>query len=168
MDFLRDFIFFLVGLILSVILSVIVGFFVFVLAPSFYQRAHADEFQPLTRAEPIVRMVLQEAAHEPFEGIVAVAGTALDRMDDDRWPSTAQEVIYQPAQFTGMSIMLRNYSESQIMKARAAVFVAREGHRPCGEVLWYHTVRVDPKWNKLPWVHRSCQIGDHIFYGNPS
>ena len=151
-----------ISIILKLIIVVLVLAALGILQPS-----QSSDFQPLTRDEPVVRMVLQEAAHEPFEGMVAVAGTAFDRMNDARWPSTAQEVIYQPAQFTGMSIMLRNYSESQIIKARAAVFVARDGYRPCGEVLWYHTVRVDPDWNKLRWIQRSCQIGDHIFYGNP-
>ena len=35
------------------------------------------EFKPLTREEPIVRMVLQEAANEPFAGMVAVAGVTV-------------------------------------------------------------------------------------------
>lgn len=122
------------------------------------------EFKPLTRAEPIVRMVLQEAANEPFAGMVAVAGVALDRIRDNRWPNTAREVIYFPAQFTGMGITLRKYSEGQIDKARTAVEIALSGTRPCGIVFWYHTTEVTPSWRKR--LTMKCQLGVHIFYGD--
>lgn len=124
--------------------------------------ALADEFKPLTRDEPIVRMVLQEAVSEPLAGQVAVAGVALDRMSDPRWPSTAKDVIYQPWQFTGMRAKLRDYTREEIEEARLAVELARSGTRPCGNVLWYHTTEVSPAWANN--VQVSCQIGDHIFY----
>jgi N-acetylmuramoyl-L-alanine amidase len=122
------------------------------------------DFKPLTRTEPIVRMVLQEAANEPFAGMVAVAGVALDRIRDDRWPDTARDVVYSPAQFTGMGIALRRYSQAQIKKARIAVEIALSGTRPCGEVLWYHTTEVKPSWRERLTI--KCQLGVHIFYGD--
>jgi N-acetylmuramoyl-L-alanine amidase len=122
------------------------------------------EFKPLTREEPVVRMVLQEAANEIFAGQVAVAGVAYDRLTDSRWPATLHGVIYQPAQFTGMSIRLRDYSQAQITRARIAVAVAESGTRPCGTVLWYHTNYVSPSWRKR--LARKCQLGVHIFYGD--
>ena len=122
------------------------------------------EFKPLTRAEPIVRMVLQEAANEPFVGMVAVAGVALDRMLDRRWPSSEHAVVYQPAQFTGMGIALRQYSEAQITRARLAVAEAYLGTRPCGAVFWYHTTDVKPSWRERLAV--KCRLGAHIFYGD--
>ncbi len=122
------------------------------------------EFKPLTREEPIVRMVLQEAANEPFAGMVAIAGVALDRMLDRRWPSSEHAVVYQPAQFTGMGIALRQYSEAQITRARIAAAEAVIGTRPCGTVLWYHTTEVTPSWRKRLTVQ--CQLGAHIFYGD--
>ena len=122
------------------------------------------EFKPLTQAEPIVRMVLQEAANEPFAGMVAIAGVALDRMVDRRWPSSEHAVVYQPAQFTGMGIALRRYSEAQIIRARVAVAIAITGTRPCGTVLWYHTTDVTPSWRTRLAV--KCQLGVHLFYGD--
>lgn len=127
--------------------------------------AQASEFKLLTRAEPVVRMVLQEAAHEPIAGMVAVAGVALDRVADRRWPSTAKQVVYQPWQFTGMAIKLRRYSETQITQARIAVAIAEGGHRPCGTVLWYHTDWVSPKWDYNK-INVACVIGGHIFYAD--
>lgn len=126
--------------------------------------AKGNDFKPLSRAEPIVRMVLQEAANEPFVGMVAVAGVAYDRLLDRRWPSTLRDVIYQHAQFTGMNITLRHYSQTQITRARIAVVVAEEGTRPCGTVLWYHTTDTAPSWRKRLTV--KCQLGAHTFYGD--
>lgn len=139
---------------------------IFIAMMSMVSPAWGDDFAPLTREEPIVRMVLQEAANEPLAGLVAIAGVALDRMVDRRWPSSEHAVVYQPAQFTGMGIKLRKYSEAQITRARHAVAEAILGVRPCGTVLWYHTDEVTPKWRTRLTV--KCQLGAHIFYGDES
>ena len=122
------------------------------------------DFKPLTRAEPVVRMVLQEGANEPFAGMVAIAGVAYDRVLDRRWPSSEWDVVYEPAQFTGMGIALRRYSQAQVTRARIAVAEAITGTRPCGSVLWYHTTDVSPTWSRQLTV--KCQLGVHIFYGD--
>ncbi len=120
---------------------------------------------PLTRAEPIARMVLQEANNEPFDGMVAVAGVAFDRISDPRWPNNAHDVVYQPYQFSGMSLRLGAYTVEQISTARFAVSLARLGSRPCGtSVFWYHTLQVYPVWAKQ--VVERCRVGNHIFYGD--
>ncbi len=124
--------------------------------------AAAHEFQPLTRAEPVVRLVLQEANGEPFRGMITVAGTVFDRAADRRWPNTVRDVVYQPHQYEGMARMLRNYTQSEITKARAAVVWAKRGWRPCGRVLWFHNFTVLPVWTKS--LHISCIIHNHIFY----
>jgi len=125
--------------------------------------ARAD-FKPLTRDEPVVRMVLQEGANEPFAGMVAIAGVAYDRAVDQRWPASVMGVVYEPAQFTGMDLSLRDYSQAQVTRARLAVVEAYLGTRPCGVVLWYHTDQVYPVWRKRLTV--KCQLGAHIFYGD--
>ena len=124
---------------------------------------HANEFKVLTRAEPVVRMVLQEANNEPFAGMVAVAGVALDRVQDPRWPDTKKDVIYQRHQFTGMSVRFRNYRRDQITRARIAVATAEVGVRPCGTVLYYHHEDVKPEWDYTK-IEVACQLGEHVFY----
>ena len=135
----------------------------FALATVICSYGQVHPFKPLSRAEPIVRMVLQEAIHEPFAGLIAVAGVALDRMEDRRWPTTADRVVRQPYQFTGMSIKLRNYSRKQITRARLAVAVAENGERPCGTVLWYHATWMIPAWDYNK-IEIACRLGGHIFY----
>ncbi len=118
---------------------------------------------PLTRAEPVVRMVLQEANNEPFDGMVAVAAVAFDRAGDSRWPDDVRSVIYQPRQFSGMSLRLGSYTVAQIQKARTAVRMARFGARPCGpSVFWFHTHAVNPIWNQE--MVLACKIGNHVFW----
>ncbi len=128
--------------------------------------ANAQDFKPLTRAEPIVRLVLQEANGEPFDGMVAVAGTVFDRMADPRWPDTIKAVVYQNNgrvwQYSGMALRLRRYSQSSITKARVVVGIARLGGRPCGHVLWFHNFTVYPDWAESFKI--ACIIGGHIFY----
>jgi N-acetylmuramoyl-L-alanine amidase len=120
------------------------------------------EIKPLTRDEPLVRMVLQEANGEPFEGMVAVVGVALDRVIDRRWPDTIKEVVYQPWQFTGMRSKIGKYTNDQIELARFMVLIAKNNVRPCGRVLWYHRDDVEPSWAKR--LEVACVIGRHIFY----
>ncbi len=120
---------------------------------------------PLRKNEPVVRMVLQEASGEPFTGMVAVAAVAMDRVTDQSWPSTIQEVIYQPAQFTGMNFPIKDYPLKDIKLARVAVLFAQRGQRPCGAAYWYHATWMvkTPAWaGKL---RRLCIIGQHVFYG---
>lgn len=124
------------------------------------------QFKPLTRSEPVVRMVLQESNNEPFYGMVAVAGTAFDRMEDKRWPSTLDNVVRQPMQYEGMSIRFKNYSVADIEMARAAVRIARAGVRPCGKVTHFHATYIQrpSKWpSKYKFI---CRIGNHKFYGD--
>jgi N-acetylmuramoyl-L-alanine amidase len=119
---------------------------------------------PSRTAEPIARMVLQEANTETFLGKVVVAGVALDRMEDPRWPATEHAVVYQPWQFTGMHNRFGRYTAANVAEARAAVRSAKAGLRPCGRALWYHNGNVLPAWTKRLQVN--CRIGRHIFYGD--
>ena len=123
----------------------------------------AAHSHPLTRDEPVVRMVLQEANNEPFDGMVAVAATVFDRVSDSRWPDTVRGVVYQRDQYTGMALRLGSFSMEQIALAREAVRLARLGFRPCGRsVFWYHTHAVNPWWNQE--LVLACKIGNHVFW----
>jgi spore germination cell wall hydrolase CwlJ-like protein len=130
--------------------------------------AHGANRLPLQ--EPIVAMLLQEAANEPFVALVTIAGVALDRAEDPRWPNDVTRVIFQPWQFTGMRKPYKRpyseFSEKQIQRARWAVQLAVQGLRPCGgRVLWYHATYINrpARW---PSMWESCRYGKHIFYGD--
>lgn len=136
------------------------------LAEVFAEPGPGEDFiRPLSRDEPVVRMVLQEANGEPLNGMVAVAAVALDRTAAPNWPSTMHEVIYQPGQFTGMSLPIKAYPLRDIRHARVAVHMAQRGQRPCGLAYWYHATWMakPPAWAAR--LRRLCVIGQHAFYG---
>lgn len=135
----------------------------FAVISSAFSQEHLSSVKVLSRAEPVVRMVLQEANNEPFMGLVTVAGVALDRKEDPRWPNTKEAVVRQPGQFEGMQIKIRNYGRRAIARARIAVKVAARGYRPCGTVYWYHATYVKPRWDYSK-IEFACQIGEHVFY----
>ncbi len=124
----------------------------------------ASVFAPALK--PLVFMLLQEANGEPYDGMVAVAGVALDRAEHRQWPDSLDEVLYQPSQFTGMWFDPKAYTPSQIDNAQGAALLALGGLRPCGLVYWYHAtwMATYPAWAASPKVKISCIIGDHIFY----
>ena len=109
-------------------------------------------------------MVLMEAVGESYNGQVAVAGVAFDRVADKRWPGTRSAVVYQPWQFTAMRGKLKHFTTAEIAGARKAVASAAAGARPCGTALWYHNETVAPGWAKHTTL--VCQIGNHLFYGD--
>ena len=124
-----------------------------------------DFIRPLSRDEPLVRMVLQEANGEPLLGMVSVAAVAIDRAASPGWPATVREVVYQPNQFTGMMISIKKYPLRDIRHARVAVHFAQRGQRPCGAAYWYHATWMakPPTWAGR--LRRLCVIGQHVFYG---
>jgi N-acetylmuramoyl-L-alanine amidase len=125
------------------------------------KRACSEEH--LTGDNVLLRAVLQEAESEPLDGMVAVAGVALDRAADRRWPGTPRDVLLQPAQFEGMSRPLRNHSARARALAEQAVLLAVSGHRPCGTVLYFHAEWMTPSWD-FEKIQPACQIGGHVFY----
>lgn len=113
----------------------------------------------------LTHVVAGEAGHEPWVGRIAVAGVVIDRMDDERWPSTVAGVLLQKAQFTFLWEKKPGTIEPNVLReARIATEVAERGVRPCGQgVYWYHADYIAaPLWTKKLTV--ACHIGHHIFY----
>ncbi len=52
-----------------------------------------------TEKQLMAQLVHAEAKGEPYEGKVAVAHVILNRVEDEHFPDTVSEVIYQPGQF---------------------------------------------------------------------
>lgn len=49
--------------------------------------------------ELLAKIIYAESGHESYEGQVAVGSVILNRVQDDRFPDTIRDVIYQPNQF---------------------------------------------------------------------
>lgn len=102
----------------------------------------------------LAALIQCEAVGECYEGQVAVGAVVMNRVADPRFPSTIQEVIYQPGQFTPVKsgkvervLNSGNINESCLMAAREAFSGVsnvgtctrfRRGTREGGIVIQHH------------------------------
>jgi spore germination cell wall hydrolase CwlJ-like protein len=120
--------------------------------------AHAEE-----GGGTLFWMLAGEAAFEPLVGQAAVAGVALDRVEDSRFPNTLLGVLTQSGAFYGLRRPMVIYPLRIQNQIREAIRLARAGWRPCGHVLWFDNVEAFgmPSWAA---GKRACTIGQHTFF----
>lgn len=118
--------------------------------------------------------IYREAAHEPFEGKVAIAQVTLNRVNDGRFAEDVCGVVYQKNIIMQKVVCQFSWYCDSIAKNRpinnqlynesmeVAKKVLLEGFRLdiLQNALYYHAVYVKPNW---PYV-RIAKIGNHIFY----
>lgn len=108
----------------------------------------------------LARLVEAEAGIEPYEGKVAVANVVLNRIKDSRYPDTLEGVIYQPYQFSGVSMM---YDGRPIGDdCYRAVEDALNGYNPVADCISFWADYLDqssPLWN----LSIKYKIGGHVF-----
>lgn len=93
------------------------------------------------RAEKLLASIIFcEAGNQSFTGQVAVGAVVLNRMANEAYPDTMEEVIYQPGQFcpagSGWLGRVRStdgYTESAMQAAEAAL----AGENPIGDCLYF-------------------------------
>lgn len=118
--------------------------------------------------------IYREAAHEPFEGKVAVAQVTINRVNDGRFSSDICGVVYQKniimqkvvCQFSwycdtsARTRPIHNDLYKESMEVAKKVLL--EGFRLdiLQNALYYHAVYVKPNWP----YQRITKIGNHIFY----
>ena len=93
------------------------------------------------RAEKLLASIIFcEAGNQSFTGQVAVGAVVLNRMANEAYPDTMEEVIYQPGQFcpagSGWLDRVRStdgYTESAMQAAEAAL----AGEYPIGDCLYF-------------------------------
>lgn len=93
------------------------------------------------RAEKLLASIIFcEAGNQSFTGQVAVGAVVLNRMANEAYPDTMEEVIYQPGQFcpagSGWLDRVRStdgYTESAMQAAEAAL----AGENPIGDCLYF-------------------------------
>lgn len=90
--------------------------------------------------ELLASIIFCEAGNQSFTGQVAVGAVVLNRMANEAYPDTMEEVIYQPGQFcpagSGWLDRVRStdgYTESAMRAAEAAL----AGENPIGDCLYF-------------------------------
>lgn len=118
--------------------------------------------------------IYYEAASESEAGQRAVAQVVLNRARHPAWPATICGVVYQASD---MPICQFSYSCDGSMARRpdragwdqaariAGEALSGEVYRPVGLSTFYHTLSVDPRWNRA--MIPTIVIGQHIFYRLP-
>lgn len=147
-----------------------------------YRMSHSNVDDPLTATARDIQKQLQcltqniywEAAHESFEGKVAVAQVTMNRVESGKFPDSVCGVVYQKNTFVDKVVcqfswfcennhVTRPVHQKQFAECEeVAKMVLLEKFRlpSMKEALYYHADYVNPKWNK----QRITQIGRHIFY----
>lgn len=108
----------------------------------------------------LARVIMGEAADEPYVGKVAVGAVILNRTRNSSFPNSLAGVIYQPHAFE--SVTNGQYNRAITQDAIRAAQEALSGYDPSGGSLFF--------WNPSKpvsswiWSRRIVtQIGDHVF-----
>lgn|SRR5690554_1096150 len=119
--------------------------------------------------------VWYEARGEPLEGQIAVAEVTMRRVQDDRWPSTACDVVYQPWQFewtANYGSLSNTPRPSPILPsweiAVQAVGIAQDNLESGSPVTscadhFYNPRYASPSWEDSPLTWYDTTIGGHRF-----
>lgn len=122
----------------------------------------------MTPAMCLAIAIYFEARGEPLQGQYAVGQVVLNRVEDERYPDTVCDVVFEDRQFSfthdGRPDRL------PVVRTRAARRAIRVADDLLNEVTYpststhYHTVSVDPFWNSE--YDLDERVGNHIFYTN--
>ena len=108
----------------------------------------------------LTRLVYGEARGEPYQGMVAVAATVLNRVADSRFPNTIAGVIYQSGAYTCVSDGQINLMPNE--QSKKAAQDAINGWDPTYGCIYYF----NPSTATSKWIWSRPQvltIGKHIF-----
>ena len=116
--------------------------------------------------ECLAMNIYHESRGEVIEGQIAVAHVTMNRMNDDYWPDTICDVVYQTSQFSWTHTIGDKRPRDQRAWNQALV-IARDvmiGNTvdPTDGATFYHANYVNPTWANQMEV--SKVIGVHIFY----
>ncbi|MFM7028302.1 MAG: cell wall hydrolase [Chakrabartia sp.] len=112
-------------------------------------------------AECIAKVIVHEAANQPYKGQLAVAQVITNRMKNPRFPKTACAVVNQPRQFFNVD----GYNPSRSTRAwQTALEIAHDvlqerTERVVADALYFNGVG-----GGMPGRTAMLQIGDHVFY----
>ena len=120
----------------------------------------------------LAQAVYFEARSEPIEGQLAVAQVVLNRVEDQRYPSSICAVVFQNehrlnrCQFSfacdGLSDTPFERRAWDIAQRIALVAMSGQWHDVSGAATHYHADYVDPYWNAK--MQRTAEYGRHAFY----
>ncbi|KKI90425.1 hypothetical protein WQ54_20945 [Bacillus sp. SA1-12] len=126
------------------------------------QKKEEEETLSLTKKEKnlLARLVHAEAKGEPFAGKVAVATVVLNRVENEQFPDTVKEVIYEKNAFE--PVQNGSINEPANKEAQKAVQEALENEDKNDELLYFY----NPETATSDWILTRevvKTIGNHAF-----
>lgn len=121
--------------------------------------------------------IYHEARGEPIKGQIAVAVVTMNRVEDNRWPDTPCDVVWQHRQFSwtkdGKSDKMKDQRAKQraINIATGIYMTYKEGYNydlydqvieHVNGSVYYHADHVNPYWTES--VQHVTSIDNHRFY----
>ena len=106
------------------------------------------------------KLVAAEARGESYEGQVAVAAVVLNRVQDERFPDTIEEVIYQKNAFSVVQdgYIYQNPTEESYRAVKDALY----GHDPTNDAIYFWNPDIST-CNWLNTLNPHLRIGNHVF-----
>lgn len=106
------------------------------------------------------KLIAGEARGESYDGQLAVAAVVINRVKDDRFPNSVEDVIYQKNAFSVVKNGEINIDEtdSSLKAAQEALY----GKDPTDEAIYFW----NPKIATCTWIKRLdpyLTIGNHVF-----
>lgn len=105
----------------------------------------------------LTQLVLAEAENQPILGQMLVADVVLNRVDDERFPNTVREVIFQPGQFTCVNNGRFDSCKDKVTDEMCEIVWNQWYQRENWNVLYF---KANEYFN---FATPACQVGDHFF-----
>lgn len=114
----------------------------------------------------LAQAIFYEAGSESFEGKLAVAHVINNRKEDERFPESYCEIVYQKNQFSWVKNKkyqrkhrITEHDWRWIESQKAAIQFQQKNDNTQG-ALFFHERRINPKWK----FKKINTIGNHVFY----
>lgn len=138
-------------------------------ANSYYFSDHAIDLEiRQQQVECLAKAVYHEARGESTTGQIAVAYSVINRKDDRRFPNTACEVVFQPAQYSDIekaTFPSEGKEWEQSYRIAKQVYGNQVSDPTNGAKWYYNPKKVKPYWKKYA-EGKIVNIGNHKFIEN--
>lgn len=116
--------------------------------------------------ECLAKNIYYEARNQPKIGMIAVANVTMNRVQDERYPSSVCKVVYQKKQFSWTHTVKNQTPKNKIVYEKIYTLAQKVYNGTIGDITsgatHYHATYVKPKWAKR--MTKITKIEDHIFY----
>ena len=110
-------------------------------------------------------VIYVEARGEPIDGQLMVADVVMNRVEHEWWPDDVCNVVFENAQFSGISNRLdleSIFNDPSWIKSVVVATDALAGNLVGSSATHFHTTNSNPYWsNHLTLLG---QYGNHVFY----